>query len=115
MENHKDIGLVICYSLDKRFGMERISKPPERITHEYILKSFNLSSSSSYLVRKCALDDVGGFDTLLPSAQEYDLAIRLSKTYPVWCIPEVLMIQHATKGQISENWRRKIKGSIKRG
>jgi hypothetical protein len=77
-----------------------------------IIKSFNLSSTSSYLVRKKALEDLGGFDIYLPSAQEYDLAIRLSKEYSVRCIQEVLMIQHATKGQISENWTRKIKGII---
>jgi len=112
LEKHKDVALVICYSLDKRFGYERIGKPPELITHEMVLKSFNLSSSSSYLVRKNVIEELGGFDISLPSAQEYDLAIRLSKNYEVRCIPEVLMIQHATKGQISENWRRKIKGII---
>jgi len=112
LEKHKDVALVICYSLDKRFGHERVGKPPEIITHEMVLKSFNLSSSSSYLVRKNVIEELGGFDISLPSAQEYDLAIRLSKNYKVRCIPEVLMIQHATKGQISENWRRKIKGII---
>ena len=112
IEKYNDVALVICYSLDKRFGHERIGKPPEIITHEMVLKSFNLSSSSSYLVRKSALEDVGGFDISLPSAQEYDLAIRLSKKYKIRCIPEVLMIQNETKGQISENWNRKIKGII---
>lgn len=112
LEKHKDVALVICYSLDKRFGHERVGKPPEIITHEMVLKSFNLSSSSSYLVRKKAIEQLGGFDISLPSAQEYDLAIRLSKDHKIRCIPEVLMIQHATKGQISENWNRKIKGLI---
>jgi len=110
MEKNNNIGLVICYSLDKRFGKERISKPPEKISHETILKAFNLSSSSSYLVRKNILEKTGYFDTNLPSAQEYDLAIRISKHYLVYCIPEVLMTQNTTKDQISENWNRKIKG-----
>ncbi len=109
---NNDIALVICYSLDKRFGHERINKPPLIISHEIVLKGFNLSSSSSYLVRKSAIDKVGGFDITLPSAQEYDLAIRLSKEYKIRCVPEVLMIQHSTEGQISENWNRKIKGLI---
>ena len=110
MEKEKDVGLVICYSLDKRFGKERISKPPIDITHKMIIKSFNLSSTSSYLVRKKVLEELGGFDVSLPSAQEYDLAIRLSKKYMVRCVPEVLMIQNETDGQISQNWTRKIKG-----
>ena len=112
LDKNKDVALVVCYSLDKRFGRERVNKPPEVITHELILKSFNLSSSSSYLVRKAALDKLGGFDITLPSAQEYDLAIRLSKQYKIRCVPEILMIQHKTKDQISENWKRKIKGII---
>ena len=102
MEKGEDIGLVICYSLDKRFGHERINKPPETISHEVALKAFNLSSSSSYLVRKDAIDKAGGFDISLPSAQEYDLAIRLSKHYKVRCIPEVLMIQHSTNNRHRE-------------
>jgi len=112
MKKFKDVGLVICYSIDKRFGRERISKPSETITHDTILKSFNLSSSSTYLVRKNAIEKTDGFDVTLPSAQEYDLAIRLSQNYKVRCVPKVLMIQNMTEGQISENWNRKIKGLL---
>jgi len=112
MDKYKDVGLVVCYSLDKRFGRERISKPTDEISHKNILKAFNLSSSSSYLVKKEAIEKEDGFDISLPSAQEYDLAIRISKHYKVRCAPEILMIQNETKGQISENWNRKIKGLI---
>jgi len=107
-----EVALVICYSIDKRFGHERINKPPLEISHEMVLKAFNLSSSSSYLTRKNAFKEVGGFDVSLPSAQEYDLAIRLSKKYKIICVPEVLMIQNSTIDQISENWKRKIRGLI---
>ena len=112
LEKDISVALVVCYSLDKRFGHERINKPPKSISHEIILKGFNLSSSSSYIVRKSAVEKIGGFDISLPSAQEYDLAIRLSTEYHVQCVPEVLMVQHSTEGQISENWNRKIKGLI---
>lgn len=105
-----NVSLVTCYSLDKRFGKERVSKPPENIDYSYLLKSFNLSSTSSYIVRKEVLDKIGYFDVDLPSAQEYDLALRMSKYYKIKTIPEILMIQNASKGQISENWSKKIKG-----
>ena len=155
MERYPDCPLVICYSHDMRFGQNRINRPPDIITHEMIIKSFNLSSTSSYLVRKTSLkkisiydeclgtcetckyrdicwdnyeldicnydkikcDDIRSaldakqyFDVALSSAQEYDLAIRLSVYGAVRCIPEVLIEQKSTKGQISENWSRKIKG-----
>ncbi len=112
LDQDPQMGLVICYSIDKRFDQERVNKIPQTVSHEHILKAFNLSSSSSYLVRKDVLEDLNGFDITLPSAQEYDLAIRLSERYRVQCVPEVLMIQNATKGQISENWNRKIKGIL---
>jgi len=112
LDQNEKVGLVVCNSLDKRFGKERVSKPLMIASHELILKSFNLSSSSSYLVRKSTLEKVGGFDISLASAQEYDLAIRISKIKDVKCVDEVLMIQNATEGQISENWNRKIKGLL---
>lgn len=155
MEKYLWYPLVICYSHDMRFGQNRINRPPDIITHEMIIKSFNLSSTSSYLVRKESLkkisihdecldtceackyrgicwdnyeldicnyekikcDDIRFalyarqyFDVTLSSAQEYDLAIRLSVYGAVRCIPEVLIEQMSTQGQISENWNRKIKG-----
>ena len=115
MEKFSDCPLVICYSHDLRFGQNRINKPPDEISHDMILKSFNLSSTSSYLVRADLLKNeykkTGEiFDTQLPSAQEYDLAIRLSNHGKARCVPEILIEQNACKGQISENWTRKIRG-----
>jgi len=110
MRQHPECPLVICHALDLRFGQRRVSRPPEKITHRNIIKNFNLSSTSSFLYRKKYFDMVGGFDTSLPSAQEYDLAIRLSRFAPVRCVQEVLMIQHQSSNQISENWKKKIQG-----
>lgn len=109
-EEDPNVGLVACYSLDKRFGRERINKPPEITNYENLLKSFNFSSTSAYLVRKDVLDEIGYFDLDLPSAQDYDLALRISKHYSIKTVPAVLVIQNTTEGQISENWTRKIKG-----
>jgi hypothetical protein len=52
------------------------------------------------------------FDISLPSAQEYDLAIRLSRKWKIRTVPEILMIQNASEGQISENWSKKIRGIL---
>ncbi|MBS3778326.1 MAG: glycosyltransferase, partial [Candidatus Thermoplasmatota archaeon] len=76
--------LCVTYSHDLRFGQDRINKPPRLITHKELIKSFNLSSTSSYLVRKYSLKvlkitEGHYFDETLKSAQEYDLAIRITK------------------------------------
>jgi len=56
--NDPKIGLVVCYSLDKIFGMERISKPHKRLFFKGLLKSFNLSSTSSYIVKEDVINKI---------------------------------------------------------
>lgn len=115
MESNLLCPLVICYSEDRRRTPYRISKPSNTITHKQLIKGFNLSSTSSYLLRKKDLKvlkvfDGYYFDESAPTGHEYDLALRISIFSDISCIPEVLMIQHKTPGQISENWGKKVKG-----
>jgi len=109
-EKYPKCPLITCYSHDKRFGQDKINKPPEVITQRKILNSFNYSSTSTYLINRYYLNLIGLFDESLPSAQEYELAIRLSEKYNPRCVPEVLVTQNPTEGQISENWTKKAKG-----
>lgn len=110
MNNHPNVGLVICSTLDYRFGMKRIRRAIEPITHKGLLKAYNLSSGCSFLMRKKAIDMVGGFDELMPSAQEYDLAIRISKDFEIKSSPDVLIVANPSPDQISENWKKKVRG-----
>lgn len=113
LEKHHDCPIVVCWSKDKRFGTIRLNRPKRSISYFDILKSFNLSSTSSYLTRKSLYELLGGFDESLPASQEYDLAIRYSKnSHNIICVQETLIEQNSTKGQISENWTRKIKGVL---
>ena len=109
MEDNKNCSLCITGSMDYRFNQTRICMPKEYPTHRDVIKSFNLSSTSSYMVRQSSKY---GFDTSLPASQEYDLAIRLSTEGHIHCIQEILMFQNATPGQISTNWWKKIQGVI---
>jgi len=117
-ETINEMSLCICYSVDYRFSQIRVSKPPAVVTHKMVIKSFNLSSTSSYMTTRSYLDlvrtdDGHYFDPSLKSGQEYDLAIRLSLHDPIMTIPKPLMIQYAPKGgQISLNWKNKISGII---
>jgi glycosyltransferase involved in cell wall biosynthesis len=62
------------------------------------------------MFRKLALKNAGGFDEKLKSAQEYELAIRVSHFGRLRCVPKTLVIQNKSEGQISEDWDRKHSG-----
>lgn len=109
MEDNSNCSLCITGSLDHRFNQTRICIPKEYPTHRDIIKSFNLSSTSSYMVRNYIYPM---FCNNLPASQEYDLAINLSNIGHIKCIQEILMFQNATVGQISTNWWKKIMGVV---
>jgi len=115
---HPECFLVIHWSYDKRVGKGRINKPPLQIYFSDLIKGFQLSSTSSYMVRKSALKEMeliygSIFDTNLLTGHEYDLAIRLCKQFGgIHCIQETLMTQYKTPGQISENWGKKIRSQF---
>lgn len=110
MIKNPNCALCICWSWDKRFGMSRVSMPKSDPSYGDLLKSFNLSSTSSYL---CKNTPSIWFKEKLASGQEYDLALRLASWgYDIHCIERILMIQNATPGQISTNWGKKIRGQF---
>jgi len=115
METYDTCPLITHWSYDKRVGEGRINKPPTSIAFKELIKGFQLSSTSSYLVRKEVLSKIKVlyghiYDKSFPSGQEYDLALCISKTFgEIHCIPEVLMTQYKTPGQISEKWGNKIR------
>lgn len=108
--------IVLCYSHDHRTLGGRIVKPPLLVNHKLLIKSFCLSSTSSYLVERKVLDELYArdgtyFRTDLPSGHEYDLALRITEIKDkIMTVPKVLMVQHKTEGQISSSWSKKIKG-----
>lgn len=51
----------------------------------------NLVSCPSVLARKKCLMDVGGFDTSMKSLEDYDLVLKMAKTYQALFVDEVLL------------------------
>lgn len=109
MELNPNCILCTTWSKDHRFGKVRISKPPISSNHTDILRAFNYSSGSTYMIR--AYEGIF-FDEKLVSGQEYDFALRITEKYNsvALCVPRVLVTQHSTEGQISTNWSKKVKG-----
>lgn len=109
MENFDKCVLCTCWSEDNRFNIQRISKALSCVTYKDILKAFNYSSGSTYMIHNYS-NIV--FDESLLSGQEYDFALRLLKNTGkyAYCIPRVLVKQFSTPGQISTDWNKKIRG-----
>jgi glycosyltransferase involved in cell wall biosynthesis len=50
-------------------------------------------SPSAVLVKRSVLEEVGVFDADFPVCEDYDLWLRISWKYPIWLIPEPLVIK----------------------
>ena len=69
---------------------------------------------STVLVRRTALQHVGGFDPTLPSCQDWDLWLRLAKVYQFDFLPQVLVRYHAASaGRITEDARAVVDGHVR--
>ncbi len=62
-------------------------------------------SPSSVMLRRSVLDDVGPFDETLPACEDYDLWIRIAAAYPIYFIPEQLIVKRGGfPGQLSQSY-----------
>jgi hypothetical protein len=64
-------------------------------------------------VRKEVLEATGGFDETLPSAQDWDMWLRVAKLAKVACVPKCLVRRHLGQGQISGSLKRIYEGHRK--
>ena len=63
------------------------------------------------LIKRELLRRVKGWDSTLPSNQEYDLQIRLSQITKFDYVPEVLAEVYQSSNQISFNFDKKLNGT----
>jgi glycosyltransferase involved in cell wall biosynthesis len=88
----EDLGLVYC-GVERVYadGSSDISIPTQRDDLARALLTQNVVGETTLgMVRRCALDAIGGFDESLPASQDMDLWLRLSEWFAVASVPEVL-------------------------
>lgn len=70
-----------------------------------------VGGTSTGMVRRSALEQIGGFDESLPAMQEMDLWLRIAERYRMDFVPGcyVLIHQDADPGRISENLGSRIR------
>lgn len=66
--------------------------------------------SPTPLIKKCCFQKAGLFDERLPSCQDWDMWLRISKYYEVDFVSDILAKHHIHKNQITEKIELKIQG-----
>jgi glycosyltransferase involved in cell wall biosynthesis len=92
IEEFEDGFSAVC-SYDRMVMNERdaVWKKPTMITHDDLL--FYNQVGNQVLTRKEYLEELGGYDEDLPSAQDYDLWIRLARKFgPIRTVTQPLQI-----------------------
>src|SRR5690606_27098860 len=81
------------YFYIKTNGVRKIMIPERLITLDALLTEINIGNS--VLTLRSRVLDLGGFDELLTSSQDYDLWVRLNHRYgPAKCVQEPLFVMH---------------------
>lgn len=98
-----EVALVYCSALVKNDITGELShfkrcKYRGWIYPDLIMENFICSTSVS-LLRKDSVEKVGAFDVKMPSSQDYDLWLRLSKEYEVDYVDEELVIYYVHGGE----------------
>ena len=102
-----------CRIINQATGEKYIRKNQFRrgkVYDELLITNF-IGGTSNPLIKKECIEEVGGFDELMESAQDYDLWLRLSQRYSVNYIETPLINYYIHTGKrISTDTDRKIAG-----
>ena len=103
--------------INKVTGEERVKIPPERGVYDYYEDVLSLKSkmmTSSIVIKKSVLADVGGFDESFPTNQETELNFRITKKYKGVAIGNAFTTQLINHGDhVGGNLERRIEGRQK--
>lgn len=111
----KNVGLVYTGIKIISNQLERIILPSKRgeMGNKLLIKNY-VGTTSSVLIKKDLLDEVGGFDLTFTSCQDWDLFIRISQKMHFNFIEEPLVLYFEHDGErISTNSKSIIKGHLK--
>ena len=113
---NKDIGLVHSNRISiYEEGTKAIPDPPSTKAIGMCFKQLfnrNQISTSTVLLRKKCLIQVGGFDERFVRAQDYELWLRISKFYPIGYIDQRLSCYRQHSSNVSRNWEHALLAKV---
>lgn len=109
-----DLGLVYTGFVQYELDGTEWERYPEASGDIYVdeLERDRVHPTSTVMVRRDVLEEVGGFDTDLPSRQDYDLWIRISEHHEVDYINEILVDKREQPDSISKDFDSRIEGDL---
>lgn len=107
-----DVGMICCSMIQKQGESRRVVTPSARhLTFDgNLIQARGGLCSSSFVVRRSAFQEIGGFDVNFSSFQDFDFLLRMSASYRVEASDEILMEYRLGKDSISVNMDKRIKG-----
>src|SRR5262245_10943766 len=104
----QETGVVYTGRWLVRNGRRAYGPPPKILKqhgtiHKQLLRRETFVPLVCAVVRRECFETVGNFDETLPTSNDYDLWIRMSRQFRFTYIPQALVIVHATQGSISTN------------
>jgi glycosyltransferase involved in cell wall biosynthesis len=113
-----DCGLIYTYleivDREGNFLKNHCVDSDGEVLKDLLVANF-IASTSSIIVKKKYMDQIGGFDTEMKSCQDWDLYIRLSQVCQIFCIPEPLTKHYVDESanRISNDKSSVIKGHLR--
>lgn len=107
-----DLGLVYTGFVQYELDGSEWERHPEARGDIYLeeLERDRVHPTSTVMVRRSVVEEVGGFDTSLPSRQDYDLWIRITEQYDVDFVDEILVEKREQEDSISKDFESRIRG-----
>lgn len=109
-----DLGLVYTGFVQYELDGSEWERYPEARGDIYLeeLERDRVHPTSTVMVRRDVLDEVRGFDTSLPSRQDYDLWLRITEHYTVDYVDEILVDKREQPDSISKDFDSRIEGDL---
>lgn len=105
MEAHPEYGLIYGQMVYDEDGKLSTPYPPQNAgewAFEECLKN-NLISTQTMLVSRAVFDSIGLFDTSMSALEDYELALRITKNYPVGFLSEPVVVAYKSVDSVSRD------------
>jgi glycosyltransferase involved in cell wall biosynthesis len=95
LDAHPEIGAVGTGAkwVDDNSRMLQVWPPPsDNAEIQQTLLRYCCLIHGSTMYRRCAVEELGGYDIAMRTGQDYDLWLRMSETWDLACLPDVLYV-----------------------